>query len=34
MRINAHGHILPEPHQIPDFMRKKNCFGLTKIKDS
>ena len=32
MRINAHGHILPEPHQIPDFMRKKNLFWIDKDK--
>ena len=32
MRINAHGHILPEPHQIPDFMRKKKLFWIDKDK--
>ena len=28
MRINGHGHILPEPHQIPQFMRDKGIFWI------
>lgn len=28
MRINAHGHILPYPEQIPAFMREKQVFWI------
>ncbi len=28
MRINAHGHLLPYPHQIPAFMRDKKVFWI------
>ena len=28
MKINAHGHILPEPHEIPQFMRDKKLFWI------
>lgn len=28
MRINAHGHILPEPSQIPKFMKEKKLFWI------
>ncbi|MBU53915.1 MAG: amidohydrolase [Deltaproteobacteria bacterium] len=27
-RINGHGHILPEPEQIPSFMKKKRLFWI------
>ena len=27
-RINAHGHLLPEPHEIPDFMRRQEIFWV------
>ena len=32
MRINGHGHILPEPHQVPSFMRKKKLFWIDEDK--
>ena len=32
MRINGHGHILPEPSQIPSFMREKKLFWIDKDK--
>ena len=32
MRINAHGHILPEPHQIPSFMKEKKLFWIDNDK--
>ena len=32
MRINGHGHILPEPFQIPNFMRKKKLFWIDEDK--
>ena len=32
MRINGHGHILPEPSQIPDFMKKKKLFWIDEDK--
>ena len=32
MRINGHGHILPEPHQIPQFMKDKRLFWIDKNK--
>jgi aminocarboxymuconate-semialdehyde decarboxylase len=28
MKINGHGHLLPEPHQIPAFMREKKLFWI------
>lgn len=28
MRINGHGHILPEPYQIPQFMKDKKIFWI------
>ena len=32
MRINGHGHILPEPFQIPAFMKKKKLFWIDEQK--
>ena len=32
MRINGHGHILPEPHQIPQFMKDKKLFWIDDDK--
>ena len=32
MRINGHGHILPDPSQIPEFMKKKKLFWIDKNK--
>lgn len=32
MRINGHGHILPEPHEIPKFMRERKLFWIDKNK--
>lgn len=32
MRINAHGHILPEPAQIPKFMKDKKLFWIDEDK--
>ncbi|NNC82059.1 MAG: amidohydrolase family protein [Flavobacteriales bacterium] len=32
MRINGHGHILPEPHQIPQFMKDKKLFWVDEDK--
>ena len=32
MRINGHGHILPEPHEIPQFMRDKKLFWIDDDK--
>ena len=32
MRINGHGHILPEPSQIPRFMKDKNLFWIDEDK--
>jgi hypothetical protein len=32
MRINGHGHILPEPSQIPNFMKEKNLFWIDSDK--
>jgi len=32
MRINGHGHILPEPSQIPQFMREKKLFWIDEDK--
>ncbi|RMG82675.1 MAG: amidohydrolase [Bacteroidetes bacterium] len=28
MKINAHGHLLPDPSEIPDFMRRKKVFWV------
>lgn len=27
-RINGHGHLLPEPHEIPNFMKEKKLFWI------
>jgi aminocarboxymuconate-semialdehyde decarboxylase len=27
-RINSHGHVLPEPHEIPRFMKEKKLFWI------
>lgn len=32
MRINGHGHILPEPSQVPKFMREKKLFWIDEDK--
>jgi aminocarboxymuconate-semialdehyde decarboxylase len=32
MRINAHGHLLPEPKQIPQFMKEKAFFWIEDDK--
>ena len=32
MRINGHGHILPEPNQIPQFMKDKKLFWIDDDK--
>ena len=32
MRINGHGHLLPEPHEIPKFMRERKLFWIDKNK--
>ncbi len=32
MRINGHGHILPEPYQIPSFMKDKKLFWIDEDK--
>ena len=32
MRINAHGHILPEPSEIPNFMKEKKLFWIDEDK--
>ena len=32
MRINAHGHILPEPSQIPKFMKEKKLSWIDDDK--
>ena len=32
MRINGHGHILPEPNQIPKFMKDKKLFWIDNDK--
>lgn len=31
-RINGHGHLLPEPHQIPRFMKDKKLFWIDEDK--
>ena len=28
MKINGHGHILPEPSEIPQFMKDKKLFSI------
>lgn len=32
MRINAHGHVLPDPDEIPQFMKEKNVFWIDNDK--
>ncbi len=32
MKINAHSHLLPEPNQIPSFLKKKNLFSIDSDK--
>lgn len=32
MRINGHGHILPEPNQVPKFMKDKKLFWIDEDK--
>ena len=32
MRINGHGHILPEPSQIPKFLKDKKLFWIDDDK--
>lgn len=32
MRINGHGHLLPEPHEIPKFMRERKLFWIDEDK--
>lgn len=32
MRINGHGHVLPEPSQVPKFMREKKLFWIDEDK--
>ena len=32
MRINSHGHVLPEPHQIPRFLKEKKLFWIDDNK--
>ena len=32
LRINGHGHLLPEPNQIPSFMREKKLFWIEDDK--
>lgn len=31
-KINGHGHILPEPHEIPTFMKEKKLFWIDEDK--
>lgn len=31
-KINGHGHLLPEPHQVPEFMRKQRLFWIDDDK--
>ena len=28
MKINAHGHLLPEPSQVPSFMKEQRVFWI------
>lgn len=32
MKINAHSHLLPEPNQIPEFLKKKKLFYIDSDK--
>lgn len=32
MKINGHGHLLPYPHEIPEFMKKKKLFWIDEDK--
>lgn len=32
LKINGHGHILPEPHQVPQFMKDKKLFWIDEDK--
>jgi aminocarboxymuconate-semialdehyde decarboxylase len=32
LKINGHGHLLPEPHQIPNFMKEKKLFWIDDDK--
>ncbi len=32
LKINGHGHILPEPSEIPKFMREKKLFWIDDDK--
>jgi len=32
MKINGHGHLLPEPHEIPKFMKDKKLFSIDDDK--
>lgn len=32
MRINGHGHLLPEPNEIPQFLKDKNLFSIDDDK--
>lgn len=32
IKINGHGHLLPEPHQIPRFMKDKGLFWIDEDK--
>ncbi len=32
MRINGHGHILPEPSQVPSFLKEKKLFWIDEDK--
>lgn len=32
IKINGHGHILPEPHQVPKFMKDKKLFWIDDDK--
>ena len=32
LKINGHGHLLPEPHEIPKFMKDKKLFWIDEDK--
>ena len=32
LKINGHGHLLPEPNEIPKFMRDKKLFWIDEDK--
>ena len=32
MKINAHSHLLPEPSQIPEFLKKNKLFSIDPDK--